>query len=151
MIYDKEERKPQIWLSCAHFINDVYTGVLNPIMPFIAEQVKITMPIATIILCCSHIFASILQPLFGFLADKIQKRALIFWGLICTSTFITLAPTTNSIALMVLFIILGSLGSSLFHPQSLGLIPKFSTSNVANAMFAFCTHRNLNLKGLFFY
>ena len=56
MIYDKKERKPQIWLCGAHFINDIYTGFLNPIMPFIAEQVKISMPIATIILSCSHIF-----------------------------------------------------------------------------------------------
>ena len=58
MIYDKKERKPQIWLCGAHFINDIYTGFLNPIMPFIAEQVKISMPVATIILSCSHIFSS---------------------------------------------------------------------------------------------
>jgi FSR family fosmidomycin resistance protein-like MFS transporter len=38
---------------------------------------------------------------------------------------------------MVLFIMLGSLGSSLFHPQSLGLISKFSTSDVVRNMGIF--------------
>ncbi|MCR5261291.1 MAG: MFS transporter [Candidatus Gastranaerophilales bacterium] len=137
MIYEKGERKPQIWLSGAHFINDVYTGVLNPIMPFVAEQIRISMPVATIILSCSHIFASLLQPFFGFFADKMRKRALIFWGLIFTSCFITLAPSAKSVLPMVIFIILGSLGSSLLHPQALGLVPKFSVSKVEKNMGIF--------------
>ena len=137
MIYQKEERKPQIWFCTGHFINDIYTGFLNPIMPFIAEQVKISMPVATIILSCSHIFSSLLQPFFGFFADNMRKRALIFWGLICTSIFISCAPAVNNIILMVLCIMLGSLGSSLFHPQSLGLISRFSKSDLVRNMGIF--------------
>lgn len=137
MIYNKDERKTQIWLNGAHFINDIYTGFLNPIMPFVAEQVKISMPIATIILSCSHIFSSLLQPYFGFFADKMRKRALIFWGLLFTSIFIPLVPTCDNLAFMILFIVLGSLGSSLFHPQSLGFVVKFSTSEVSRNMGIF--------------
>ncbi len=137
MIYKADERKPQIWFCGAHFINDIYTGFLNPIMPFVAEQVKISMPVATIILSCSHIFSSLLQPVFGFFADSMKKRALIFWGLIFTSIFISIAPAVNHILPMILCIIFGSLGSSLFHPQSLGLISKFSTSDVVRNMGIF--------------
>ncbi|MBR1424892.1 MFS transporter [bacterium] len=137
MIYQDKERKPQIWFCGGHFINDIYTGFLNPIMPFIAEQVRISMPVATIILSCSHIFSSLLQPFFGFFADKMKKRALIFWGLICTSLFISFAPAVNNIILMIFCIILGSLGSSLFHPQSLGLISRFSSSDVVRNMGIF--------------
>lgn len=137
MIYAKDERKPQVWFCTGHFINDIYTGFLNPIMPFIAEQTRISMPIATIILSCSHIFSSLLQPFFGFFADNMSKRALIFWGLIFTSVFISVAPAVNNISIMILCIILGSLGSSLFHPQSLGLISKFSKSDVVRNMGIF--------------
>ena len=137
MIYAKEERKPQIWFCGGHFINDVYTGFLNPIMPFIAEQVKISMPVATIILSCSHIFSSLLQPFFGFFADNMKKRTLIFWGLIFTSVFISFAPASQNLISMILFIMLGSLGSSLFHPQSLGLISKYSKSDIVRNMGIF--------------
>ena len=151
MIYDKDERKPQIWFCGAHFINDIYTGFLNPIMPFIAEQVKISMPIATIILSCSHIFSSLLQPYFGFFADKTRKRSLIFWGILSTAIFISFAPACTNIALMILFIILGSIGSSLFHPQSLGLVSKFTTSNTAKNMgiFIACGTLGFSLGPLF--
>lgn len=137
MIYDDKERKPQIWFCGGHFINDIYTGFLNPIMPFIAEQVRISMPVATIILSCSHIFSSLMQPFFGYFADSMRKRALIFWGLICTAIFISFAPAVNNLVLMILCIMLGSVGSSLFHPQSLGLISKFTTSDIVKNMGMF--------------
>lgn len=115
------EHTSRIWLCSAHFVNDVYTGFLNPIMPFIAAKIGISMAVATVILSLSHIFSSLLQPIFGFFADNIFKRTFIFWGLLFTSIFIPLAPTSTHISVMILCIILGSLGSSLFHPQALGL------------------------------
>ena len=137
MIYEKAEQKPQIWFSLGHFVNDIYTGFLNPIMPFIAEQVKISMPIAAIILSCSHIFSSLLQPIFGYFADRMKKRMFIFWGLIFTATFIPLAACSKNLTSMILFIIFGSIGSSLFHPQVLGLVSKFTTSDIIKNMGIF--------------
>lgn len=129
--------KPLIWLSSAHFINDVYTGMLNPIMPFIALKLGISMAIATIIVSLSHIFASLLQPIFGFFADNITRRAFIFWGLIATSLFISLAPSANHVFTLLIFIIFGSLGSSFFHPQALGLAVRFSTGDMVKNMGIF--------------
>lgn len=126
---DKKEKLPLIWLSGAHFINDVYTGVLNPIMPFVAAKIGISMAVATIVLTISHIFSSLLQPLFGFFADNIVKRSFIFWGLILSSIFIPLAPNANNLVILILFIILGSVGSSLFHPQALGFASRFAQSD----------------------
>ena len=79
---------PRIWLGAAHFANDVYTGMLNPIMPFIAAKLGISMAVATVVLSISNITANILQPIFGFFADNIVKRIFVFWGLIFSSIFI---------------------------------------------------------------
>ena len=131
------EKKPLIWLSSAHFVNDIYTGMLNPIMPFIALKLGLSMAIATIIVSLSHIFASLLQPVFGFFADNITRRAFIFWGLIATSLFISLAPSANNVFTLLIFIIFGSLGSSFFHPQALGFTVRFSTGDVIKNMGIF--------------
>ena len=105
---------PRVWLSGAHFINDVYTGMLNPIMPFISAKLGISMAIATLILSISNITANILQPVFGYFADNIKRRAFIFAGLLMSSVFIP------------------------FHPQALGLINKFSgTKNTATKVGIF--------------
>ncbi len=134
---EKDNKLPQIWLAGGHFVNDIYTGFLNPIMPFIAAKIGISMAIATIVLSMSHIVSSLLQPVFGFFADNMFKRSFIFWGLLLTSCFIPFAPASVQLSHMIFFIILGSLGSSLFHPQALGLANKFSGPDTAKYMGIF--------------
>ena len=123
---EKECKFPRIWLSSAHFVNDVYTGMLNPVMPFISAQLGFSMAVAAVILSISNITANILQPVFGFFADNIKKRAFIFWGLLMSSIFIPFAPVSPDLKILMLCIILGSIGSAIFHPQALGLITKFA-------------------------
>lgn len=131
------KKNPILWLDDAHFINDIYTGMLNPIMPFIAAKLSISMAFATIILSLSHIFSSLLQPIFGFFADSMVKRVFIFWGLLFTSIFISIAPAADNVYVLIFCIILGSLGSSLFHPQALGFVVKFADTDIAKTMGIF--------------
>lgn len=121
-----QNKKALFWLSGGHFINDIYTGVLNPIMPFIAAKIGLSMAVAAVVLTISHIFSSLMQPLFGYFADNMRKRSFIFWGLILSSIFIPLSAVTNNIFLLIFCIVIGSVGSSLFHPQALGFASKFA-------------------------
>src|SRR5574344_695543 len=118
-------KKALLWLSTAHLTNDTYSGFLNPIMPFIAIKLGISMAIATLIMSIAQVSASIFQPIFGFFADNMRKRAFIFWGLIFGTIFISFAPNVSNVYILTIFIILGNLGGSFFHPQALGFISKF--------------------------
>jgi len=128
-----KKNKAITWLSLGHFVNDSYTGFINPIMPFIAAKLGITMAMATLVLSISNIFSSMLQPIFGFFADNMLKRIFIFWGLILTSVFIPLTPLAPNVYILILFIILGSLGSSFYHPQSTGFVNKFAGTDDSGA------------------
>ena len=137
-IIKEKAKKAIIWLCAAHLICDIYTGFLNPIMPFIASKLGFSMAIATVLISISHICSSMLQPVFGFFADNMLKRFFIFWGLILVSVFIPLAPAAPNISILLIFMILGSLGGSFFHPQAMGFANNFSqTENCANNMGIF--------------
>ena len=125
----KQSQRAIIWLCLAHMACDIYTGFVNPVMPFIAAKLGFSMAVATVILSISQICSNMFQPLFGFVADNILKRFFIFWGLILVSTFIPLAPSAPCIPALVVCTVLGSLGSSFFHPQSMGFVNKFSGNN----------------------
>lgn len=123
-----------IWLSLAHLVCDVYGGFLNPIMPFIAAKLGFSMAVATVLVAITQICSNMLQPIFGFFADNILKRFFIFWGVILASIFIPLAPAAPNIVLLNLFMILGCLGGSFFHPQAMGFTNHFSGKNCSNNM-----------------
>jgi len=130
-------KKAIIWLSLAHLVCDVYGGFLNPIMPFIASKLGFSMAVATVLAGITQICSNMLQPIFGFFADNILKRFFIFWGVILASLFIPLAASAPNIYLLVIFMILGCLGGSFFHPQAMGFINYFSGKNCANNMGLF--------------
>lgn len=136
-------KKAIIWLCLGHLIADVYSGFLNPIMPFIASKLGFTMAVATVIISISHICSSMLQPVFGFFADNILKRFFIFWGLILSSVFIPLTPLAPNVQILLLFMILGSLGGSFFHPQSMGFVNFFSGKDCSNNMGIFISMGSL--------
>ena len=125
------------WLGAAHLVNDIYTGFLNPIMPFIAAKLGFTMALATILIAITQICSNMFQPIFGFFADNILKRFFIFWGLILVSTFIPLISIAPNIIILTFFMVLGCLGSSFFHPQSTGFINHFSGENCSTNMGIF--------------
>ncbi len=130
-------RKTIVWLCLAHLTCDIYTGFLNPIMPFIASKLGFSLALATVIISISHICSSMLQPLFGFFADNMLKRFFIFWGLILVSLFIPLAPIAPNVTVLLVCMILGSLGGSFFHPQAIGFVNRFSSKNCSNDMGTF--------------
>lgn len=136
-------KKAIIWLCLAHLFADVYSGFLNPIMPFIAAKLGFSMAVATVIISISHICSSMLQPVFGFFADNMLKRFFIFWGLILISIFIPLAPLAPNIPILLICMILGSLGGSFFHPQSLGFVNYFSKNNCSSNMGIFISMGSL--------
>lgn len=123
-----------IWLSLAHLVCDVYGGFINPIMPFIASKLGFSIALATVFVAIAQICSNMLQPIFGFIADNMLKRFFIFWGVILASIFIPLTTLAPNTCLLVIFMILGGLGGSFFHPQSMGFINKFSEKDCSDNM-----------------
>lgn len=134
---ENTNKKAITWLTLAHLANDTYSGFLNPIMPFIAAKIGITMAIATVILSIAQVCASMFQPIFGFFADNMVKRAFIFWGLLFGSLFVPLATNAPNAIILTIFVILGNLGGSFFHPQALGFVSRFSPGNFVSNMGIF--------------
>ncbi|MBR1908317.1 MFS transporter [bacterium] len=129
--------KTVTWLSLAHFTTDTYSGFLNPIMPFIAANLGISMGIAALVMSISQLIAQLIQPIFGFFADNIFKRVFIFWGLMFAAIFFPLTACSKNLGMLILFVILGSLGVSIFHPQSIGFVIRFTKEDFTRNMGIF--------------
>ena len=134
---DIKKNKTIAWLSAAHFTTDTYSGFLNPIMPFIAAKIGISMGVAALLMSISQLFSQLLQPIFGFFADSIFKRGFIFWGLLLSAIFFPFSSSANNVLTLSVFIILASLGVSIFHPQGIGFVIRFTKDDFTKNMGIF--------------
>ena len=125
-----EDKKVIASLSIGHFLTDIYSGFLNPIMPFIAAKIGITMTVAAILISISNLTSSISQPFFGFIADKCNHRFFIFWGMILASVFLSFLGIANNIYILIICILLGHIGVSFFHPQATSLVSNYTKDNL---------------------
>ena len=133
----QENKKALIWLTLGHGITDSYSSFINPILPFIVSNIGASLSMATCALSASQLFSSLMQPVFGFIADKWQKRFFVFWGLILASIAFGLAGLVQNIWQLALCLIIGGLGVGFYHPQATGFVVKYSVQNLAKNMSIF--------------
>lgn len=134
---EKENKKAVRWLILGHLFADSYAGFMSPILPFIAAKIGITMAIATLAFSISHLFSSLMQPIFGFFADRWQKRFFIFWGTLMASVFMSMTGVVQNFWQLVLCLIIGGVGISFYHPQATGFVVRYSGNNLAKNMSLF--------------
>ncbi len=135
-----KNKKAIKWISGGHFLIDMYSGFLNPILPFIAAHLGISLACASCIISISQITSSITQPLFGFFADRFKRRFFLFWGMILAAIFLSTTTIAPNLFVLSMCIIFGSMGVSFFHPQASGMTNYFCIeANVTKKMSIYLT------------
>ena len=113
------------WLEFSHFMIDFYPGFIAPMLPFIASKIGVEVAAAMTIISLANISSYLMQPVFGYIADRCQKRFFIFWGIIIASVFIPLMGYAQNFTTLTIAIILGEIGVGFFHPQATSFVPIF--------------------------
>lgn len=125
----KADKQAMGGLSLGHFMVDWYASILVPLYPTITAKLGISLSSISTILAFGHMLSSMLQPIFGYISDKLKHRTFMFWGLVIASIFTPLVVQANSSALLTTFLILGMCGNAFFHPQVTCLINVFNYNN----------------------
>lgn len=108
-------------LFVAHFSNDFFSGALAALLPtlqvrFGASELTLALFVATL-----SFSSSVLQPLFGAVADRLGRRVVAAAGVITSSAILSLMGVASSPLLLVPLLLLGGLGSAAFHPAGTSL------------------------------
>jgi FSR family fosmidomycin resistance protein-like MFS transporter len=101
-------------LSLSHLLNDLFTGMLFPILPILILNFGLTKFEAGLLSAFLQ-WPSVTQPFFGRLADKINLQKYIFLLPLITGTFMSLVGAVSSIATIALCLFIAGLSSACFH------------------------------------
>ena len=139
----KTHWKILIAISLVHFSGDFYSSYINPLYPVFMEKLGLTLAQVGFLSGVSRFLMFIVQPLSGYWADRHPSRSFILIGLLMPILFIPLTGLTTGFYGLLLCIIMGSTGSSLFHPPATGMVPLYAGRKSGLAMSVFNTSGTL--------
>jgi FSR family fosmidomycin resistance protein-like MFS transporter len=109
-------------ISASHACNDIYSGFLPPLLPELIQRFSMTNAQAGLLSAFLQ-FPYILQPLMGYVADRISLRYLVILAPGITATAMSLlgiAPSYVLIALLLTVAGLSSAGTHAIGPVMVG-------------------------------
>ena len=113
-------------VALAHGVNDAYASFLAPLLPRIMDKLGLSIALAATLAMTLSLAASLLQPLMGYLSDRYGRRIFVVLGPLLSATFLPLIGVTSSFGILVVFLLLGGLGSAVFHPPAASMAARIS-------------------------
>ncbi len=120
-------------LTMLHFTADFYISFITPLYPVFVDKLSLSLAQIGLIAGTMRVMAFVVQPGVGYFADRYRSRIFIIGGPLLTIIFITFAGRAGSFYDLLFFVMIGSIGSSLFHPSTAGMI-----ANYAGRHLGFC-------------
>ena len=120
---NQTDRKAIFALTMLHFTGDFYIAFINPLLPVFVEKLSLSLAQVGIIAGTMRILGFIVQPGVGYFADRYHSKVLIIGGPVLTIIFISLSGLAGGFYYLLFFVVIGSIGSSLFHPSTAGIHP----------------------------
>jgi len=126
-------------VAFSHFIHDVYTSFLSPLLPVIIEKLSLTLSQAGLLSTVMQIPA-LLNPLIGLFADN---KGLARWLVILAPTLtaipmsLILAAPTYTVLLLLVFA--AGVSVALYHVPTPVLVAKYSGNRKGRGMSLYMT------------
>ena len=106
-----------VTLSLAHFFIDIYSSMLGAFLPFLHQEFNLSLSQAGILGAALIFSSALLQPLYGYLADRFGGNLFVVLSPGITGIFICALGIAPNFQVMVALVILGGVGVAAFHPQ----------------------------------
>lgn len=130
-------------LAAAHLFDDVNQGVIPALLPFFIAERGFTIAAAAGLVFASNVASSVLQPLFGLLADRRSLPWLVPCGLLLAGLGVALAGLAPTYALVLAAAAVTGIGVAAFHPEAARQVYLSSGARRATAMSFFAVGGNL--------
>jgi FSR family fosmidomycin resistance protein-like MFS transporter len=136
-MFGKPSTKVIFALSLVHFTGDFYGAFLNPLLPLFVDKLSLTLTQVGLLAGISRFLAFVVQPTAGYLADHYQTRFFILGGPLLAVVFMPFIGVAPSFLVLILFVSVGSIGVSMFHPTSAGMVSRYAGSHISLCMSFF--------------
>ena len=132
-----------IYLTLGHFVTDLYTAFLPSLLPLLIDKFQLSFTSASLLATVLGLSASMTQPLFGFLSDRLGGWNMIIFSPVLAGLSLSFLGLAPHYSMLILLLILGGLGVSSYHPEAAALTTSLSGQKRTWGMSIFMLGGNL--------
>ena len=125
-------------LSIGHFIHDVYSSFLSPLLPLLIEKLSLTLTQAGFLSTIMQLPA-LLNPYIGVLADRISVRYFVILAPAMTAVPMSLIGVAPSYSILLLLLFITGISVSIFHVPAPVMVAHLSASRKGRGLSFFMT------------
>ena len=124
-------------LFLIHFIGDFFQSFIRPLLPVLASKFDLSLTQVGLITGIATFMAFLIQPIFGYLADRYKTRMILLIGSFSGAICIPMVGVVPYFWLILLLIALGSTSSAVYHPTAAGMVSVYAGPRTGLAMSFF--------------
>ena len=132
-----------VLLSLGHMVADLNSSALPALLPFLKDALGLSYAMAGTLVLCSNATGSVIQPAFGYLADRKSMLLFLPLGCFCASLGMTLLGWASGYGQTLVLVILSGLGVAMYHPEGWRVANVFAGEKKATGMSVFAVGGNL--------
>lgn len=104
-------------LSAGHLFTDLNQGALPAILPFLIMEYNLSYAAAAGLVFAASFVSSIVQPLFGYFADKVSKPWIMPAGILLAGAGLAITGFLSNYWALFAAITISGIGIAAFHPE----------------------------------
>ena len=124
-------------LAAGHFVVDINANLLPVMLPFLRVSLGLSYTETALIATSYSMTASLAQPLFGYLSDRIGGTKLLVLPIVWMVCFMGASGNAPSYPVLILMVTLAGLGSAAYHPQGAANARRVGGRRAATAVSVF--------------
>jgi FSR family fosmidomycin resistance protein-like MFS transporter len=132
-------------LALGHFVVDLTQGALPAILPLLQSRHALTYAETGTIVLAANLTSSIIQPLFGYLADRTVRRWILPASIVLAGTGMALTGVASDYASIVLLVVLMGVGVAAWHPEGYRTATGVAGERKATALSYFSLGGNVGI------
>ena len=126
-------------LALGHMVVDINQGSLAAILPFLKSALNLSYTATGTIVLMANITSSIIQPAFGYLADKTARRWLLPLSVALSSIGLGLIGLSPSYAAVIALVMITGFGVAAYHPEGYRTATAVAGARKATGVSVFST------------
>src|SRR5213594_2173414 len=126
-------------LALGHMVVDINQGSLAALLPFLKSTLALSYTATGVIVLMSNVTSSLIQPLFGFLADKTARRWLLPLSVVLSAIGIGLTGVASSYLAVLLLVMMSGFGVAAWHPEGYRTATQVAGEKKATGVSIFST------------